>query len=185
MKTSQFHFQVLLPKLQFRKISWKDLNELWQTCIIMANCFMHKFVICNTIKLNRVLQAITCSSHIILKTNLVRLKSFTVILMIRIYEANLPSIHMRENVDTTSCSDSAIWKSSSSEYSSIKAEFLLAAFIWSREEGLTEKSFGFWFFFEETDVEDMLTMTGILGWAFLSSDWANHSRKPAEREKKM
>jgi hypothetical protein len=26
-------------------------------------------------------------------------------------------------------------------------------------------------------------MTGIRGGAFLSSDWANHSRKPVEREK--
>jgi len=46
--------------------------------------FLHAQVCnCNTIKLNRVLQAITCSFHIILKTNLVRLKSFIVILMLK------------------------------------------------------------------------------------------------------
>lgn len=102
--------------------------------------------------------------------------------IIRVYieKGNTINEVMQNN---TSCSGSAIWKSSSSsEYSSSRAEFLCAAF-WSIEVELTEISFVFWLFFEEADVENILTMTGILGGAFLSSDWANHSRKPVEREK--
>lgn len=47
MKTSQFHLQVLLPKLQFSKISWKDLVELLTNTHHHGELLhaQHKFVI--------------------------------------------------------------------------------------------------------------------------------------------
>ena len=77
----------------------------------------------------------------------------------------------------TSCSDSAIWNSSSSsESSSISTEFLPAPFVWSIE--CEDLCWGFPPLPKAKEEGAMLTITGILiGW-LLSSVCKNHSRKP-------